>query len=58
MKQYEALLKHPRPMGRPFLHRWYGPIQAETKEAAVEAAKAEARLSGYRYSSIREVVAP
>lgn len=52
---WEALLKHPRPMGRPFMHRWYGPIQAETKEAAIAAAKSEARLTGFRFSKIREV---
>lgn len=54
-RTFEALLKHPRPMGRPFMHRWYGPIQADTEAAAVAAAKSEARLTGFRYSKIREI---
>lgn len=54
-KIYEALLKHPRPMGRPFMHRWFGPIHANSKHAAIAVAKNEARLTGYVFYKIREI---
>ena len=55
-KTFEALLKHPRPMGRPFMYRWMT-IQANDIAAARAAAATEARLCGWRVSNIKEVVA-
>jgi hypothetical protein len=52
MIEFEALLKHPRPMGRPFLHRWVT-IQARDLKAAKEAAATEARLCGWRVAKVR-----
>jgi hypothetical protein len=57
-KKWEALLKHPRPMGRPFMHSWYGPIYANSKEAAIAAAKQEATFRGLRVAKVREIKEP
>lgn len=56
VKTFEALIKHPRPMGRPFMYRWVT-IQALTMAAAKAAAATEARLCGWRLSKVREVAA-
>jgi hypothetical protein len=50
--EFEALLKHPRPMGRPFMHRWVT-IQALELKAAKETAATEARLCGWRVWKVR-----
>jgi hypothetical protein len=49
---FEALLKHPRPMGRPFMYRWIT-IHARDIAAAKAAAATEARLCGWRVSKVR-----
>lgn len=53
--EFEALLKHPRPMGRPFMYRWIT-IQACDLKAAKDAAATEARLCGWRVAKIRKVL--
>lgn len=55
-KTFEALIKHPRPRGRPFMHRWIT-IQALTMEAAKAAAATEARLCGWRVAKVKETTA-
>lgn len=53
--QFEALLKHPRPMGRPFLHSWVTIYAKDLATAKIWAAQ-EARFRGMRVAKVRRVL--